>query len=101
VRLLAIVALLALEMALQFALCGCVKRVVVTPPPTVSWLLTWKPMWAENYQVVRDGQVIATTTALSYVDTPPSGPHSYEIVGFNEAGGVVATSAPTNVVQVQ
>jgi len=59
---------------------------------TLGWV---NPAAYDEIQLVRNGVLVATGipgTSTSYVDTPPSGGHVYELIGFNFAQGCSNTS---------
>jgi fibronectin type 3 domain-containing protein len=70
---------------------------------TAAPALSWSPSTdagtgVAGYRVLRDGAVVATTTATSFTDSAATlGSHGYAIVAFDRAGNA-ATSASTVVV---
>lgn len=61
---------------------------------TLSWT---SPSAYDEIQLIRNGVLIATGIpggSTSFVDTPPAGSHTYEIIGFDFAQGCSNTSLP-------
>jgi hypothetical protein len=62
----------------------------------LAWVPSTDNVAVTGYQVFRDGNQVATTTATSYSDTEltPSTTHSYTVTAFDAAGNISASSTP-------
>jgi hypothetical protein len=64
---------------------------------TLTWDAAPDPSAIAGYQVLRDGQQIATTSDTTASDTPPAGSHDYTVVAVDAAGNTSDPSDPASV----
>jgi chitodextrinase len=72
---------------------------ITSTSANLAWTAATDNIGVSGYQIVRDGDVIATTTALSYNDTSltPGTTYSYVVTALDAAGNISAASNTVSV----
>lgn len=63
----------------------------------LSWDAATDDRRVAGYDVLRDGAVVGQIATTSFTDSPPPGPHRYEVRAVDEAGNTSGLSAPVSV----